>query len=130
MAINHDDGWRTWYLHLNNDRPGTDDGKGWGFAPGIKSGVHVEAGQVIGYLGDSGNAETTPAHLHFELQQPDGTEVNPYDHLREAEVAIPQSAGRLEGLDTGRGFINPPLWAGWFALCSLRSKSCRQTDGR
>ena len=87
MAINHDDGWRTWYIHMNNDTPGTDDGMGWGFAPGIEPGVHVEAGQIIGYVGDSGNAETTPPHLHFELQRPDGEEINPYDHLRAAEAA-------------------------------------------
>lgn len=71
---------------MNNDTPGTDDGMGWGFAAGIEPGVHVEAGQIIGYVGDSGNAETTPPHLHFE-QRPDGEEINPYDHLRAAEAA-------------------------------------------
>lgn len=85
MALNHDDGWRTWYIHLNNDTPGTDDGKGWGFAPGIAPGVHVEAGQLIGYVGDSGNAETTPPHIHFELQRPNGKEINPYPHLVAAQ---------------------------------------------
>lgn len=86
MAIDHDDGWRTWYVHLNNDTPGTDDGMGWGFAPGIARGVRVEAGQVVGYVGDSGNAETTPPHLHFELIGPDGIEIDPYPHLLLAEL--------------------------------------------
>jgi predicted SnoaL-like aldol condensation-catalyzing enzyme len=85
MALNHDDGWASWYIHLNNDTPGTDDGQGWGFAPGITSGVHVEAGQLIGYVGDSGNAENTSSHVHFELHRPDGTKINPYAHLRAAE---------------------------------------------
>ncbi len=90
MALEHDDGWATWYIHLNNDTPGTDDGLGWGFADGIASGVHVEAGQLIGWVGDSGNAEWTAPHVHFELHRPDGTKINPYPSLRAAvEVTTP-----------------------------------------
>ena len=86
MSLNHDDGWRTWSIHMNNDTPGTDDGQGWGFAPGIAPGVHVEAGQHIGWVGDSGNAENLGSHLHVELHRPDGTKINPYDHLRATDI--------------------------------------------
>ena len=86
MALEHDDGWSSWYIHLNNDTPGTDDGLGWGFAEGITTGVHVDAGELIGYVGDSGNAEDTVSHLHFELHDPDRVPVNPYPHLLEAAV--------------------------------------------
>ena len=86
MALNHDDGWASWYIHMNNDTPGTDDGLGWGFAPGITSGVHVRAGQLLGWVGDSGNAENSGSHTHFELHEPDGTKTNPYPHLIEATV--------------------------------------------
>ncbi|MEE9582279.1 MAG: peptidoglycan-binding protein [Acidimicrobiia bacterium] len=81
IAIRHDDGWESWYIHLNNDTPGTDDGAAWGIADGIVPGVHVEAGQHIGWVGDSGNAENTGSHLHFELFDPAGVVVNSYNAL-------------------------------------------------
>jgi len=85
LALRHDDGWQTYYIHLNNDSPGTDDGQGWGIAPGLRPGVHVQAGELIGWVGDSGNAEGTSPHLHFELRDPAGVIVNPYQALRAAE---------------------------------------------
>lgn len=81
VAIRHDDGWESWYIHLNNDTPGTDDGAAWGIVEGIVPGVHVEAGQHIAWVGDSGNAENTGSHLHFELFDPAGVVVNPYNAL-------------------------------------------------
>jgi len=86
LELNHDDGWESWYIHLNNDTIDTDDGLGWGFAPGIERGVHVEAGQLIAYVGDSGNAEEAGSHLHFELHDPDGVVVNPTPHVDAAIV--------------------------------------------
>jgi len=89
IVLRHDDGWETWYIHLNNDTPGTDDGKGWGIADGILPGVHVTAGQQIGWVGDSGNAENGAPHLHFELHDPAGVIVNPYEALRAAGANAP-----------------------------------------
>lgn len=81
IVVTHNDGWRSYYLHLNNDTPGTDDGLLDERVEGIAVGAKVVAGQVLDFVGDSGNAETTPSHLHFELHAPDGTVVNPTPHL-------------------------------------------------
>jgi murein DD-endopeptidase MepM/ murein hydrolase activator NlpD len=72
------------YVHLNNDTPGTDDGRGIGIAKGIKKGSKVLAGQLIGWVGDSGNAESTSPHLHFELRDEYHRPVNPYPILARA----------------------------------------------
>lgn len=72
------------YIHLNNDTPGTDDGAGGesrAYAPGVDRGVTVKRGQLLGYVGDSGNAENTVPHLHFEIETPSGANINPYDSL-------------------------------------------------
>jgi peptidoglycan hydrolase-like protein with peptidoglycan-binding domain len=89
LEIRHDDGWSSKYIHLNNDTPGTDDGQAWGIAEGILPGVRVSAGQLIGWVGDSGNAEGTDPHLHFELEDPEGTLVNAYESLKAAESGTP-----------------------------------------
>ena len=90
MTIRGDDGWTYVYIHINNDSPGTDDGLnpfGYAFAPGVAVNERVVAGEHVAYLGDSGNAETTAPHLHFELHMPDGTAVNAYGSLRAATPA-------------------------------------------
>ncbi len=84
VVVRHTDGWRSAYVHMNNDSPGTDNGLTVGFAPGLRVGSRVEPGTLLGYVGDSGNAEETVAHLHFELQQPDGLKINPYEPLKRA----------------------------------------------
>ena len=77
------------YIHLNNDltkrrdnRGGCGDGISW--APGLKDGQQVAAGQMIGYNGDSGNAEGI-YHLHFEMHPNDGAAVSPFNWLNNAQ---------------------------------------------
>ena len=97
LALRHDSGWESWYIHLNNDNPGTDDGLAWGIAPGIDVGTRVVAGQLIGWVGDSGNAETTSPHIHFELHDPMGVSRNPYSYLQGAVSpgAVPCTQGEM-----------------------------------
>ena len=89
ITIIGDNGWTAQYYHVNNDTPGTDDGDGtedYAFAPGLMSGQRVYAGQFVGWVGDSGNAEGTAPHLHFELwHRGYGAVYNAYPSLRSAK---------------------------------------------
>jgi putative cell wall-binding protein len=83
ISVCGDDGNTYRYLHMNNDTPGTDDGQAGlehVYAPGIARGVRVARGQLLGWMGDSGNAENTVDHLHFDVFVP-GT-VNPWGEER------------------------------------------------
>lgn len=70
LRIQGDNGWCATYMHINNDTPGTNDGQGtakYAFAPGLSSGDRVKAGQLVAFVGNSGNAEGGAHHLHLEL---------------------------------------------------------------
>jgi hypothetical protein len=95
LVITDADGWEYRYYHVNNDSPGTDDGSDppqWRLAPGIIEGTAVKAGQLVAYLGDSGNSELSVPHLHFEIHLPDGTPIDPFRSLRASEWSARCSA--------------------------------------
>ena len=81
------------YIHLNNDRTKKNDntGKcvaGTAYWKGLKNGARVEAGQPIGYNGNSGDADQAGYHLHFEVHPGDGAAVSPFRYLRKARKLL------------------------------------------
>lgn len=62
VQLHGNDGNRYYFAHLNSyGAAGT-----------------VAAGETIGYVGNSGNAITTPPHLHFEVHPNGGQAINPF----------------------------------------------------
>ena len=63
IFLDGDDGNSYWYMHNQENF--------------ISEGQHVQVGQQIATVGDTGNASGTP-HLHFEFHPGGGSAVNPY----------------------------------------------------
>ena len=53
------------------------------WAPGIYEGMEVQAGDLVGFVGNTGNAKYTPSHLHFGVNSSDEM-VNPFPLLTSA----------------------------------------------
>ncbi|MDA0285785.1 MAG: peptidoglycan DD-metalloendopeptidase family protein [Actinobacteria bacterium] len=66
------DGTYFFYAHLDS------------FASGITVGTPVRAGQIIGYMGSTGNAGNS--HLHFEVHPGGGEAVNPYPIIKAVDA--------------------------------------------
>lgn len=62
-------GYRHYYAHLED----------WAKP---KVGDFVTAGEIVGYVGNSGNAGRGPTHLHYAVYLPWGDPIDPYDLLR------------------------------------------------
>jgi peptidoglycan LD-endopeptidase LytH len=59
-----------WHYYAHLDRHGP-----------IEPGQIVEAGALLGFVGNTGNARDTPPHLHYAIYAPAGGAINPYPLL-------------------------------------------------
>lgn len=115
LYLHGDSGTTYLYIHLNNDRTMANDNAGGckpgvAFARGLESGARVEAGEPIGYVGDSGDADGIASHLHFEVHPGGGAAVDPLPHLKRAQkLLFAAKAGTTVKL-TMRGTIVDALY--------------------
>jgi hypothetical protein len=85
-----DSGTKYLYVHLNNDLTMSNDNRGTcvqgvAFPRGLRDGQRVFAGQPVGFVGDSGDANGVSPHLHFEMHPGGGAAIDPYPHVRVAK---------------------------------------------
>lgn len=64
VILKHKNGYVTYYAHLKTK-------------PSVKVGQWVVAGQRVGAVGKTGNAQATIPHLHFEVSKNSGRRLNP-----------------------------------------------------
>ncbi len=75
------------------------------YADGLEVGQTVRQGDVLGTVGNTGNARRTPPHLHFQVLRQErrgrGTPVNPYRLFSGSELygdaPAPVRSGRVRG---------------------------------
>lgn len=63
----------------------------------------IEAGDLIGYVGNTGNAERTPPHLHYAIYRRFGGAINPYPLLAAPAAPAPRLDGSSVGEAPARG---------------------------
>jgi len=92
LSIRLPDGKRAIYGHMNEVK--------------ARVGEHVSAGEIIGLSGNTGNS--TGAHLHFSLKNPDGSLVDP--------TPLADKLASISGNDVTQGAIPQLLGLGGDAL--------------
>lgn len=87
--LTSESGYAFYYAHLDR------------WAPGLYEGMQVRAGDLLGYVGTTGNARNSSPHLHFSVHAPGEEAVNPYPLLRFARMASSASSTSYSGFSRG-----------------------------
>ena len=101
----------------------------------IESGVRVEPGDVLGTVGNTGNARTTPPHLHFGIYEARWNAVDPWYYLYDkgGEPMPPPREHDLIGewkqVSTGEATVFDSLVGSRRALGTLEPEAVIQTVG-
>jgi hypothetical protein len=64
----------------------------------VEAGMRIEAGRVLGFVGNTGNAKGTPPHLHYGIYDVGGA-INPYPLLRAEPAAVTAAKQAKEAAD-------------------------------
>jgi murein DD-endopeptidase MepM/ murein hydrolase activator NlpD len=73
--------WTAYYAHLDKQK--------------VHAGQAVKKGQVLGTVGNTGNAHSTPSHLHFGIYN-DGSAVNPLPYIKKSpKIILPASSKKV-----------------------------------
>lgn len=115
LVITDDDGWEYHYIHINNDTPGTDDQANpieHAFSSRIAEAwendtwrdLRVSAGELVAYMGDSGNAENCCSHLHFEIVNSAGANINPTPSV---DAALAYAEANPQGIELDPDVLGP-----------------------
>ena len=81
-------------------------------ADGVTAGDVLQRGDVLGFVGNTGNASGGPAHLHFEIRK--GSATDPHPRLMSVFTLAERMSGVAQALERG-GAPYVSAWASRFA---------------
>lgn len=75
----------------------------------VRSGMQVEEGDTLGFVGNSGNARTTPPHLHYGIYMRGEGPVDPFPYLERSPRSVPDLVADLDRLGAWGRAANPGM---------------------